>query len=161
MGVAVGTGVAVGNGVAVGVGDIVGAAVAVGVGVTAEGAGVSTVMTGAVAVGNAARLGGAVAVGRELGVDVGRMRITRGVGVAVTSAADTCASFGVALSAMGATMPRPVRMTAAMIPVTTPCRRVTDVTALGTVLPIVPTRTRIDGPPVRVLVVSQLSLRER
>jgi hypothetical protein len=35
-------------------------------------------------------LGGAVAVGSELGVDVGRMVITRGVGVAVASAADTC-----------------------------------------------------------------------
>jgi hypothetical protein len=112
------------------------------------------VMTGAVAVGSAALLGGvvAVAVGREPGVDVGRMRITRGVGVAVTSAADTCngcgvsangtervalrvcASFGVALSAMGATTARPVRTTAAMIPITNPSRRVADVTAMGTVL---------------------------
>lgn len=48
------------------------------------------VITGGVAVGSAALLGGAVAVGRELGVDVGRITITRGVGVAVTSAADTC-----------------------------------------------------------------------
>jgi hypothetical protein len=144
--------VAVGDGVAVGVGGVVGAAVAVGVGVTPEADGVSIVMTGAVAVGSAALLGGAVAVGRELGVDVGRMRITRGVGVAVGSAADTCnacgvsanamepiaprvcAPLGVALSAMGATTTRPVRTTAAMMPVTTRCRRVADVTTLGTVL---------------------------
>jgi hypothetical protein len=146
--------VAVGNGVAAGVGGVVGTAVAVGVGVTPEVAGVSMVMTGAVAVGSAALPGGvvAVAVGREPGVDVGRIRITRGVGVAVTSAADTCngcgvsandterialrvgASFGVALSALGATTARPVRTTAAMIPVTTPCRRVADVTALDLVL---------------------------
>jgi hypothetical protein len=110
------------------------------------------VMTGGVAVGSAALLGGAVAVGRELGVDVGRMRITRGVGVAVASAADTCnargvsakameriapgvcAPFGVALSAKGATMARPVSTTAAIIPVRTPCCREADVTALGTVL---------------------------
>jgi hypothetical protein len=138
------------------------------------------VMTGGVAVGSAALLGGAVAVGRELGVDVGRMRITRGVGVAVTSTADTCNACGVisngmeriapracapcdiALSARGATTARPVRTTAAMIPVTTPCRRVADVTALGTVLQLfLATRTRIDGPSVRVLVAAQLSLRER
>jgi hypothetical protein len=130
-GVAVGGGVVVGNGVAVGGGGVVGTAVAVGVGVTPEGAGVSTVMTGAVAVGSAALLGGevAVAVGREPGVDVGRMRITRGVGVAVTSAADTCNACGA-----GAMTARPVRTTAAMIPVRAPCRRVADVTALGTVL---------------------------
>jgi len=42
-------------------------------------------MTGAVAVGSAALLGGAVAVGRALGVEVGRIVITRGVGVAVAS----------------------------------------------------------------------------
>ena len=77
-------------GTAVGAGVAVGAAVAVGVGVTPEGTGVSTLITGAVAVGSAALLGGAVAVGSELGVDVGRMVITRGVGVAVASAADTC-----------------------------------------------------------------------
>ena len=170
-----------GNGVAVGVGGVVGTAVAVGLGVTPEGAGVSIVMTGAVAVGSAALLGGvvAVAVGREPGVDVGRMRITRGVGVAVTSAADTCngcgvsangterfalrvgASFGVALSAMGATTARPVRTTAAMIPVATPCRRVADVTTLGTALQLMATRTRSDELPVRVLVASPLALRER
>jgi hypothetical protein len=79
--------VAVGKGVAAGVGG--GVAVGVGLGVTLEGDGVSIVMTGGVAVGSVALLGGAVAVGRELGVDVGRMRITRGVGVAVTSAAAT------------------------------------------------------------------------
>jgi hypothetical protein len=77
------------------VGGVVGAAVAVGVGVTPEGAGVSIVITGGVAVGSAALPGGAVAVGRELGVDVGRITITRGVGVGVTSAADTCNWRGV------------------------------------------------------------------
>jgi hypothetical protein len=151
-GVAVGNGVAVGEGVAVGTGGLVGAAVAVGLGVTPEGAGVSTVMTGDVAVGSAALFGGAVAVGSELGVDVGRMVITRGVGVAVASAADSCNACGVnasdmervaprvctsvrvALSAVGATKPRLASTTAAMIPVTTPCRRVADVTASVTVL---------------------------
>ena len=86
--------------------QVVGAAVAVGVGVTPEGAGVSMVMTGGVAVGSAALLGGAVAVGRELGVDVGRMRITRGVGVAVASAADTCNACGVSANCMDRIAPR-------------------------------------------------------
>jgi hypothetical protein len=171
--------VAVRNGVAVGVGGVVGTAVAVGLGVTPEGAGVSMVMTGAVAVGSAALLGGAVAVGREPGVDVGRMRITRGVGVAVRSA-DTCnacgvsanvmeriapavcASSGVALSAMGATTTRPVRTTAAMIPVMTACRRLAEVTALGTILRLcLGTRPRVDESCARVLVAPQLLLRER
>jgi hypothetical protein len=134
------------------VGGVVGAAVAVGVGVTPEGAGVSMVMTGAVAVGSAALLGGAVAVGRELGV--GRMVITRGVGVAVASAADACNACGVsascigrmappvcpscgaALSVTGArATPRPARTTAAMNPVTIACRRVADVTTPVTLLP--------------------------
>jgi hypothetical protein len=137
------------------------------------------VMTGGVAVGSAALLGGAVAVGRELGVDVGRMRITRGVGVAVASAADTCnargvsanamerisprvcAPSGAALSAMGATTARPVRATAAMIPVTTPCCRVADVTALGIVLHLWRPGQGIEGPAVRVLVAPQLSLTGR
>jgi hypothetical protein len=112
------------------------------------------VMTGAVAVGSAALLGGAVAVGRELGVDVGRMTITRGVGVAVASAADACNACGVSVSCIGRTVPpvcpscgaalsvtgaratpRPVRTTATMNPVTIACRRVADVTAPVTLLP--------------------------
>jgi hypothetical protein len=129
--------------------------VAVGVGVTPEAAGVSIVMTGAVAVGNAARLGGTVAVGREPGVDVGRMTITRGVGVAVASALvacnargvrancaymeriapRVCSSDGVALSALGVTTPRPTRTIAAMNPVATRCRLVADLTAPVTILP--------------------------
>jgi len=108
---------------------VVGAGVAVGVGVTPDGAGVSTVMTGAVAVGSAALLGGVVAVGRALGVDVGRIVITRGVGVAVTSAADARNACGV-----GETTTRLVRTTDAMIPVMTTCRRVADITAPVTIL---------------------------
>ena len=139
-------------GTAVGAGVAVGAAAAVGVGVTPEDTGVSTLITGDVAVGSAALVGGAVAVGSDLGVDVGRMVITRGVGVAVASAADSCNACGVnasdmervaprvctsvrvALSAVGATKARLASTTAAMIPVTTPCRRVADVTASVTVL---------------------------
>jgi hypothetical protein len=45
-----------------------------------------------------------------------------------------CASVLVALSAIGATTARPASTTAAMIPVTTPCRRVAGVTASVTVL---------------------------
>ena len=156
FGAAVGTGVAVGNGVAVCVGGEVGAGVAVGVGVTPDGAGVSTVMTGAVAVGSAALLGGAVAVGQALGVDVGRIVITRGVGVAVTSAADACNVCGV-----GETTKRLVRRTAAMIPVMATCGRVADITAPVTVLQTMATRAKIDGPSVRVLVASKPPLRER
>jgi hypothetical protein len=110
------------------------------------------VMTAGVAVGSAALLGGAVAVAGELGVGVGFTTITRGVGVAVTSpvavgnargvtvdcmawiAPRVCSSKGVALPAMGATTLRPVMAIAAINPVTTTCRRVGDVTALGTVL---------------------------
>ena len=155
-GVAVGIGGVVGTTVAVGGGAVVavggGAAVAVGVDVAPAGAGVSMVMTAGVAVGSAALLGGAVAVAGELGVGVGFTTITRGVGVAVASpvavgnargvtvdciariAPRVCSSKGVALPAMGATTLRPVMAIAAINPVTTTCRRVGDVTALGTVL---------------------------